>query len=184
MELVNLEGANSFFGGQIQATVKLHSVGLGERPGKGEDTSGRSARAAGGPGGGMGERDGGRHGGGPGGGERRGGGEEAMRETGGQGLRGGSMGPGQVFSIQLMNTSSEQLTLAVWEFNSALGNFAVRPTKLVIEPGGTAAVEPMTTRLGGAGDGFEVALTLRTAKGEERRVIVLKEKSLEPAKRQ
>jgi hypothetical protein len=78
-----------------------------------------------------------------------------------------------VFRIQFTNTSGAPATFAVWEFNSGIGNFAVRPERFELAPGASAEVQPMTTRLGLGGDGLQVALTLRTRAGEERQVITL-----------
>lgn len=183
MTMVELEGKGEYFKGQVKASVRLvrADVPLRGPKGGGGGTGGGGGKRGmgGGPGGGMGGGPGGGMGGGPGGG--MGGGPGGAPDSGGAPSEVATarisegQGPTMIFRIALENTGEKPLTVAVWEFNSVLGNFAVRPERLELHPGIAAEFNPMSTRLGGGGDGFPVTLTLRSALGEEKQIIVLHE---------
>lgn len=171
MPAVELQGTGSFFKGLVRTTIRLSRA----------DFRGGGPRRAGGEGGGRphgGGMAGGPPGGGPGGpggpGGREGPPEEGEMRASGPRIAESNL-PGMVFHIEFETTGTSPLTIMVWEFNSALGNFAVRPERLELRPGVTLQVDPMTTRLGAGGEGLEVSLVLRTAGAEERQVIVLHE---------
>lgn len=73
------------------------------------------------------------------------------------------------------NVSSGQLTFGIWEFNSELGNFAVRPDKLALAPGQKATPDAMTSKLGLTSGELPMTLVLRANGKEETKVIRVKQ---------
>ncbi len=115
-----------------------------------------------------GEGGGGRHRGGPegepGGGERPEGARPMM----------GSMGPAEMIHLQFTNHGTERVVLNIVDFVSPLGNFAVRPETLTLEPGQSLEVEPMSSRLGGPVTQVEATLVLQVAGKTEKKTVVLR----------
>ena len=86
----------------------------------------------------------------------------------------GSMGPAEMIKLQFTNHGTEQVVLNIVDFVSPLGNFAVQPDRLVLTPGQSAEVEPMSSRLGGSVTEVEATLILHLAGKTEKKVIVLR----------
>ena len=86
----------------------------------------------------------------------------------------GSMGPAEMIHLQLTNHGTERINVNIVDFVSPLGNFAVQPEKLTLEPGQSVEVEPMTSRLGGAVTEVEATLVLRLAGKTEKKIVVLR----------
>ncbi|OAM88856.1 hypothetical protein AW736_17740 [Termitidicoccus mucosus] len=171
----DMAGAGVFFGGMIAADIKL---GPAARPGAGggtPDEGKRDSRKGGGghPEGGMGfgGPPGSRMGGGPGGG-------------GGPGMGGGDDGepranireqhnPPARIELRLANRGDTAVVVEVLEFNSALGNFAVKPDRITIGAGTAFEAEPMTSRLGVSGESIPIKVRLRTNGTVEEQTLLL-----------
>ena len=175
-----LSGKETFFDGRITAEVQT-GAGFGDA-GKLDETK---------PGGG-----GGRHGGGGGGGFRMGGGGGG-RHGGGGGGRGApadessiadnieqekvmnmrraaaSGGPPVLIHLRFTNNGTTHADLFITDFLSDLGNFVVEPEKLALEPGQSAEVEPMTSRLAEEVAQVDITLSLRLEGHGDKKVITL-----------
>jgi hypothetical protein len=186
-----MEGAAKFFDGQLTANVFL-TRGLGGGPGgRGEGGGGGGGKGGGGGNfrGGMGGGRGGMGGGG-GRGMRGGdaedyGGSEAPRRTGNQF---GSPMPPVTLHLTLVNNATEGAPVAVEvvDFESDLGNFALKPDHLSIAPGQTGGPESVVSRLGVTSAEIPVKVALRVAGNKETQTVVLRLKATpaanEPAK--
>lgn len=179
-----LAGQETFFNGQLVAKITVGTEGLpkmqpGERPagsGGGESGGGRRRGGsggsmsmgvgAGGGGGGMGGSGMGPPPGGGGGGDR---GDTPRRAA----LAAGGGGQLQLIHLSFTNQSPEPVELWINDFASLLGNFAVRPEKLVIPPGQTLETEPMATQLGGRYAEVEARLALRIGDQRETKIFRL-----------
>ncbi len=75
--------------------------------------------------------------------------------------------------LRFTNHGITKAELLIADFLSPLGNFVVTPDKLSLEPGQSAEVEPMTSRIAGEISGATVTLALRLAGQGERKNIVL-----------
>jgi hypothetical protein len=148
----------------------------GRRPNRG------SAMTAGMGGGGMSEsRYGDRGVGGMAGDEMRGGSEGSRGMGGTAGSRDGeapaprslSRMPPAMLRLRLENTTAAAVVVEVREINSELGNFAVRPDKLTLAPGESAAPDPMQSLLGLDTFALPVTVTLRLAGKTETKVLTL-----------
>jgi len=177
-----IAGQENFFDGKIGVDLRVGAWDLGAAKAEAglanQDGGGR--RHGGGMGGGLsmsgigGARDvggaggGGRHHGGPegkpGGGERPEGARPMM----------GSMGPAEMIHLQFTNRGTERAVLNIVDFVSPLGNFAVRPETLTLEPGQSLEVEPMSSRLGGPVTEVEATLVLQVAGKTEKKTVVLR----------
>jgi len=178
-----LAGQDSFFAGKLLAQL---TVGDGIGPGGEPETDHDGGRRHGGGGGGGvrgGLNAGGiSFGGGGGGGEHGGGRRERDAgpppgEAGGQdGPRPmmGSMAPPVMIHLRFTNQSPDRIVVLIDDFSSPLGNFAVRPEKLTLEPGQTLETEPMSSRLGDSLAETEATLVLRVGDQSEKKVIVLR----------
>lgn len=181
-----MAGHENFFDGQILAEIRVGTDGVpnvapGEKSGGG---------GSGGGGGGGGHRRGGggqmSMGGGGGGGFGGnvsgnmpfGGGGEGRGHYGdgeggpGPGPRMGGMGGGGrpvMIHLRFTNQGTAPVTLTIDDFVSPLGNFAVRPEQLTIEPGQTLEPEAMTSQLAGAFSEVDATLVLHLGgKGEKK----------------
>jgi len=179
-----LVGQESFFDGKVTAEVKVGAM-------TGFDRRGDGSSAGGGPGGAGGHR---RHGGGgfsmggmgvagaggpgPGGGNREEPGESSDdpgRRQAMQSRRADMMGsPPVMIHLRFTNTGSEKIELVIADFLSPLGNFVTYPSKLTLEPGQTAEVEPMTSRLAGDVVAAEITLNLHLGSRKDSKTIALK----------
>ena len=179
-----IAGQETYFDGKIGVDIHVGALDLGAaKEAAGLDNKGGGAggggRHGGGLGGGLsvgGMRAGGGYGGG--GGRHRGGGPDGASGGGErpEGVRPmmGSMGPAELIHLQFTNHGSEQVVLNVVDFVSPLGNFAVQPEKLTLEPGQSVEVEPMSSRLGGSVTEVETTLVLRIAGKIEKKTVVLR----------
>jgi len=86
----------------------------------------------------------------------------------------GSPMPPVTLRVQFENHGTEPLEVAVIDVNSELGNFAVRPEKLLIAPGATGALDPMISQLGVTSDELPIKVALRAAGKKETQVITVK----------
>lgn len=186
-----MAGHESFFAGQILAEISVGTEGL-PQVGPGEGGGSR--------GGGMGRRGGGGGGGrlniagggggisgdigggipmGGGGGEgrgRRGGygeGGEGGGPAPGPRMMGGGMGRPVMIHLRFTNQGPGTVTLTIDDFVSPLGNFAVRPEKLVLEPGQSLETEPMTSQLAGEFSETNATLVLRVGPKAEKKTFTL-----------
>lgn len=167
-----MEAHARYFGGQLKAEVLLGRSAFAPRA-EGP-TADRGERGRGGPPpGGFG---GGRRGGGPGsGGTERGGGPPRTRPDGesAPNLHASNVPP-VLFRLRLTNHEAAPLEVEITEFNSALGNFVVLPRKLEVPAGGSAEVDPMTSRLGLSADEVPLTLAIRSPRGTEKQVLTLR----------
>lgn len=177
VEPVYLCASQPFLSGKILATVIVSNqrtphFGPDDRTKSGGESGGRGM--PGGMGGGMGGRGGGM--GGPGGGMGGGPGDEGgggAERPQGRMMRESSMPPLSV-TLELANISDKPLKVQVWELNSELGNFAVRPDVFTLQPGTKAGPNAMTSRLGLSTSSLPVTLVLRAEGDEDKQVLVLK----------
>jgi hypothetical protein len=86
----------------------------------------------------------------------------------------GSPMPPVTLKVAFENRGTEKLEIEVTDVNSDLGNFAVRPPKLVIEPGQSGALEPMVSQLGVTSDEIPLKLVVRYAGKKEEQIVVVK----------
>ena len=86
----------------------------------------------------------------------------------------GSPMPPVTLRVQFENKGTEPLEIEVTEVNSDLGNFAVRPPKLVIPPGEKASLDPMISQLGVTSDEIPLKLAVRQGGKRENQVVVVK----------
>jgi hypothetical protein len=179
-----IAGQEEFFSGQILAEIHVGTEGMPDvKPSDGAPASrsgggeGRGRRRSGGGGGGQMNVAGGAGGYG---GNISGGmpfGEGGRREGGGPG--GGprfGMGGGRPVMIHLRftNRTDAKLDLYITDFSSPLGNFAVRPEKLTLEPGQSLETEPMTSQLAASFTEAMATLVLRTGGKNETKAVALK----------
>ena len=156
-----MEAQGTFFDGRIEAEAMFARAGMkwsrdleGERSGGGGRGGSRSGFR-----GGMG----GGYGGGRGGRGHRGGGEGAPPEGAAEGvqappIRASNLPPIEL-RLRLTNHGSAPAVVAVEDFDSALGNFAVQPPRITVPPGESVEADPMVSRLGVTVE--EVALTIK-----------------------
>jgi hypothetical protein len=183
-----IAGQEEFFSGQVLAEIHVGTEGMPEV--KPSDGSAGNRGGDGGGGGGRGHRRGGGGGGGQmnvaGGAGGYGGnisggvpfGEGGRREGGGPagGPRFGLGGGGRPVMIHLRftNRTDAKLDLYIADFTSPLGNFAVRPEKLTLEPGQSLETEPMTSQLAGSFTEAMATLVLRAGGKSETKTLALK----------
>lgn len=150
-----MEATGAFFSGAV--VVNVH-FGRMERPRK--DAPGAdgkpSANAPAGKGGGK--RKGAGKGGPPPGGGGRGGGDPSERTPNIREER----NPPTQFRLSLTNAGKEPLVVEVLDFDSLLGNFAVKPDKITIAPGATVEADPMISRLGIPTEDLPLKIRMRT----------------------
>ncbi len=165
---VGLRGEMNYFDGQLLAEA---TVSRGRPvPFKNEGE---------GPGGGGARRGGGR------GGRRHGGGGGGMG-SGGDYARGGETDEGDpmphmrasslppvTLRLKLTNLSKAPLDIQIRDVKSDLGDFAVRPERLLLAPGQAGEVDPMISQLGAPADDFPVTVSLRTDGKTESHDLIL-----------
>ena len=179
-----MAGQDNFFDGQILAEITVGTDGMpepGASAGGGERGGGRGRRGGGGGGlsiaGGGGLVGGNISGGvpfGAGGRPGRDGGRPGGEQAGPRPLMAGAMGRPVMIHLRFTNQGPAAVTLWIDDFVSPLGNFAVRPEKLVLEPGQALETEPMTSQLAGAFAETDVTLALRIGPKAEKKTFRLK----------
>ncbi|MEX2044747.1 MAG: hypothetical protein WD941_05285 [Opitutus sp.] len=86
----------------------------------------------------------------------------------------GSPMPPVTLRVEFENRSAGPLEIEVTEVNSYLGNFAVRPPKLSLEPGAKGVLEPMVSQLGVTSDEIPLKLEVRYAGLKEAQTVLVK----------
>jgi hypothetical protein len=86
----------------------------------------------------------------------------------------GAMGRPVMIHLRFTNQGPAAVTLWIDDFVSPLGNFAVRPEKLVLEPGQALETEPMTSQLAGAFAETDATLALRIGPKADKKTFRLK----------
>ncbi|MDI1248364.1 MAG: hypothetical protein PSV13_05720 [Lacunisphaera sp.] len=181
-----MAGQDNFFDGQILAEITVGTEGMpepGAGAGGGERGDGGRGRRGGGGGGGLSIAGaGGLVGGNVSGGVPFGGGGRPRRDSGGPGgepagprpMMAGAMGRPVMIHLRFTNQGPAAVTLWIDDFVSPLGNFAVRPEKLVLAPGQALETEPMTSQLAGAFAETDATLALRLGPSAEKKTFRLK----------
>lgn len=178
--LAPMAGQDTFFDGSILAEIHVGTDGMPEITPDGSGPSG----------GGEGRR-------------RRGGGSGRMSVAGGTGGFGGNVAGGVPFGeggrprdfggapgtgprpmmgggrpvmihLRFTNHGTAHVELQIADFLSPLGNFVVRPEKLILEPGRSLETEPMTSQLAGAFSEVTATLVLRLDGRAEKKSFPLK----------
>ncbi|MBS0631739.1 MAG: hypothetical protein JSS11_07470 [Verrucomicrobia bacterium] len=160
---IAMSGQQTFFAGQIRAEATLGQ--------------GRGAHFADEPKGGGGSGSGGRRGGSSGGGGHHRGGGMGGAEGMGDGpsihMRGSPLPPVKL-RFRLANLGSTALTVRIVDLKSDLGDFAVQPDQLTLDPGKTTEVDPMFSQLGVNGDEIPVTIVLQLGNKKETHDLILK----------
>jgi len=86
----------------------------------------------------------------------------------------GSPMPPVTIHLVLNNLAKDTLSIEVRDFDSDLGNFAVRPAVLSLASGQTAEPEPMISQLGVTSDEIPVTVALKLAGKTESKTILVK----------
>ena len=86
----------------------------------------------------------------------------------------GSPLPPVTMRLKLQNLQQATVSVEVRDFDSDLGNFAVVPGVLTVEPGQFASPDPMISQLGVTSDEIPVKVTLRMGTVTESRTILVK----------
>jgi hypothetical protein len=173
-----LAGQENYFDGKIGVAIIVGALeGPGIMPGDGEGSEKRGGgrRRGGGMSMGMGGEGGGRrHEGGYGGtpGSEHLEGVRPMR---------GSMETPQMIHLKFTNHGTEKATVDIVDFVSPLGNFAVQPEKLTLEPGQTVEPEPMSSQLTGSLTAADATLVLRFSGKSEKKLVSLRAVTPTPA---
>lgn len=81
--------------------------------------------------------------------------------------------PGALMRLRLENTSPATVVVEIKDVNSDLGNFAVRPDTVTLNPGQTVETEPMLSKLGVESYTLPVTIVLRAAGKTEARTLTL-----------
>ncbi|MCF7688939.1 MAG: hypothetical protein K9M98_14035 [Cephaloticoccus sp.] len=85
----------------------------------------------------------------------------------------GSTQPPVTLRIALQNSGTAPATIIIRDVVSKLGNFVPQPEKLTLEPGQSAELEPMISRLGVIAESIALTLTLRQGDRTETQVLTL-----------
>lgn len=81
--------------------------------------------------------------------------------------------PPVMIRLRFQNLTNAPLTVDIFDFTSALGDFAVRPEKLTIPASGSAEPDAMTSRLGLAGQNLSIKLVLYLNGTRDERTLTL-----------
>lgn len=95
-------------------------------------------------------------------------------------LRAQSPLPPVLLRLFLKNTSAAPITVEFIDFNSQLGNFALQPGKLTIDPGQIAYPNNVISRLGLTSYEIPVTVTLRIGDRKETKILKLHLKPGQP----
>ena len=182
---IGLRGELAYFDGKLRVESTI-SRGRPVPFKDGEEQAAGGGRRGGGLGGGHGGH---RHGGGGGGGGGEMGGEGFGGRTGvapeaDDGspvlhMRASSL-PAVTLRLKFENTSPDPLDVQIRDVTSDLGDFAVRPERLLLAPGQSAEVDPMVSQLGVTSDEFPVTVELRLAGKTEKKDVILRSVSAVP----
>jgi len=91
----------------------------------------------------------------------------------------GSPMPLVTLHLKLKNLSSTTFSVEIDDFNSDLGNFAVRPAILSLAPDQLAEPDPMISQLGVTSDDLSMVVTLKKLGRKETQIVHVR--SLSPA---
>jgi hypothetical protein len=83
----------------------------------------------------------------------------------------GSPMPPVTLRVEFENRTTEPVVIEVTEVNSYLGNFAVRPPRLELEPGGKGVLDPMISQLGVTSEVIPLKLEVRHGGRKEQQVV-------------
>jgi hypothetical protein len=86
----------------------------------------------------------------------------------------GSPLPPVTMRLKLSNLQRATVSVEIRDFNSDLGNFAVVPGILTVEPGQSSEPDPMISQLGVTSDEIPVKVTLRMGAVTESKTILVK----------
>lgn len=86
----------------------------------------------------------------------------------------GSPMPPVTLRVEFENRTSEPMEIEVTEVNSYLGNFAVRPPKLSLEPGARGVLDPMVSQLGVTSDEIPLKLEVRHGGRKESQTVTVR----------
>lgn len=103
--------------------------------------------------------------------------KEAMQEYMRQAMArraAGSPMPPVTLHVVFENRGTAPMEVEPTDVNSDLGNFAVRPAKLVLAPGEKAALDPMISQLGVTSDLIPLTVSIRVGKRKETQVLQVK----------
>ena len=109
----------------------------------------------------------------PGGGGERGGGESVPAQP----RMMGASGPGLRVQLQLIDQGqpdAQPIAVEIVDFQSPLGDFALKPDRLALVPGQPASPDAVTSRVGVAAAEIPVQLTLSLAGQKEENTILLR----------
>jgi hypothetical protein len=95
------------------------------------------------------------------------------RAGGQDGLRLGDSPIRHTLTIEIRNTGALSVHMRVSDIRSPIGNFVAQPETFTIEPGATQLLEPMHSSYPDDFESVGVLIRIRTAGGEEERVITL-----------
>jgi hypothetical protein len=183
-----MEATGVFFDGEIEAETLLARAGArwdrkeetssgdqghrggGRGSGFSGGMSGGGMHMGSGGGGGGGGRGGGRHGGG-GGGQ----GDGPTGDGGGQAPPIHAINqPPVTLRLRLTNHGPTAVDIEVVDFNSALGDFAVQPEKITVQPGASVEADPMVSRLGIPAEEIPLTVKLKAGSRTEQQVLTLR----------
>ncbi len=156
-----LAGSGTYFAGSVAVDI---TVGAMERP------AGLERHDGGGEHWSVGRRHGGRR---PSGGGYEQPGDRPDSAGAGPMMR-RPMGAPEMIHLKFTNRGSGKVVVDIVDFVSPLGNFAVQPETLALDPGQSLEVEPMSSQLAGPLAGVDATLVLRVAGKAEKQVIQLK----------
>lgn len=82
--------------------------------------------------------------------------------------------PPALMRLRLENTSQATVVVEIRDLNSDLGNFAVRPDTVTLNPGQTVETDPMQSKLGVDSYNLPVKITLRAGGQTETKTLTLR----------
>ena len=86
----------------------------------------------------------------------------------------GSPMPALTLRVKFENHGTEPIEVVITDVNSELGNFAVRPPKLLLAPGESGTLDPMISQLGVTADEIPLQVAVRIAGKKESQIITVK----------
>jgi hypothetical protein len=85
----------------------------------------------------------------------------------------GSQLPPVTIHLKLANLSKETVSVDIHDFDSDLGNFAIRPEVLALAPDQISEPDPMVSQLGITSDRLPVKVTLQLGADKETQTIIV-----------